>query len=213
MQMYEFEEQLLKEGFKLIAGTDEAGRGPLAGPVFAGAVILDPAYEIVGLDDSKKLSADVRTYLAGEIKKHAIAYAVAMVSEAVIDKVNIYQASRIAMMDAIGKCRIKPDYVLSDAMPLPDVGVPWLAIVKGDAKSASIAAASIMAKTARDEYMAKMDEKYPGYGFEHNMGYPTKEHLKALEILGVTPIHRKTYRPIREILEKQISFDFPEAKK
>ncbi len=205
--MYEYEDCLRKEGFKLIAGTDEAGRGPLAGPVFAAAVILDPGKVIPGIDDSKKLSASKREYLAKRIKEEAIAYSVAMVSEKEIDKINIYEASRLAMKKALGGCLVEPEYVLTDAMPLPGYDKPFLAIIKGDQLSASIAAASILAKTERDAYMLKMAKRYPGYGFERNKGYPTKEHLAALDRLGATPIHRKTYKPVRDRIEKQISFD------
>ncbi|MFH0993451.1 MAG: ribonuclease HII [bacterium] len=205
--MYEYEMALMAQGYKAIAGVDEVGRGPLAGPVIAGAVILNPADEIVGIDDSKRLSANRRTILAAEIKSRALAWATAAVSETEIDDINIYQASRKAMMLALAKLGIVPDHVLSDAMPLPDASIPFTAIIHGDRLSASIGAASIIAKVERDALMDAMDLRYPGYGFRKNKGYPTPEHLAALTRLGITPIHRKTYHPVRAVWERQISLD------
>jgi ribonuclease HII len=206
--MYEYEEELYKQGLKAVCGTDEAGRGPLAGPVVAGAVILDPHHLIEGLNDSKQLSAKKRAQLSVEIKKHALAYGIAFVFEDEIDKINIYQASRLAMTKAILSLAFPPDFVLSDAMPLPDLGIPYLAIIKGDALSASIAAGSILAKVSRDEFMTEMAKQYPAYGFEIHKGYPTKKHLEALAQYGPCPIHRKSYRPVKDCIEKQLKLDF-----
>jgi ribonuclease HII len=207
MTLYRYETSLLEQGYRHIAGCDEVGRGPLAGPVVAAAVILDPSYIIEGLNDSKKLSESKREGLAKEIIEHAIAYHISYVSPEQIDQINIYEASRKAMLDAIKHLQTKPDYVLSDAMPLPTLSVPHQSIIKGDANSATIAAASILAKVSRDHYMVEMAHTYPGYGFERHKGYPTKQHLTALAELGVTPIHRKTYAPVRKLLEKQLTFD------
>ncbi len=205
--MYEYELALMLRGCKAIAGVDEVGRGPLAGPVVAGAVILNPADEIAGIDDSKRLTAKRREILAIEIKKRAIAWSTTAVSETEIDAINIYQASRKAMMQAIAKLSVAPDHILSDAMPLPDAGIPYTAIIHGDRLSASIGAASIIAKVERDALMDAMAIRFPGYGFRRNKGYPTPEHLDALTRLGITPIHRKTYHPVRVVYERQTSLD------
>ncbi len=206
--MYEFEHELLNRGLKYICGVDEAGRGPLAGPVFAGAVILDPEFVIEGLDDSKKLTHQKRLELTKQIKCHALAFGISQVCETEIDRINIYQASKLAMLKAIALCNIKPDFILTDAMPLKEIDIPSLPIIKGDQLSASIAAASILAKTARDEYMVKLGELYPGYGLEIHKGYPTKMHIEAIEKFGVLPIHRKTYKPIKNRLKQQMTLDF-----
>ncbi len=208
--MYSYENNLLKNNIKLIAGVDEVGRGPLAGPVVAAAVILDPKIKIEGLNDSKQLSAKRRTMLAEEIKNKALSYNCQFISEKEIDEMNIYQASKKAMLLAIDKLDIKPEYILSDAMPLKESKIPHLAIIKGDTLSASIAAASIIAKVTRDEYMVEMDKLYPGYNFQKNKGYPTKEHLNAIKQIGICKIHRKTFKPVKDILSKQMSFDFKE---
>ncbi len=205
--MYEYELALMSKGFQIIVGVDEVGRGPLAGPVVAGAVILNPDNEIAGIDDSKRLTARRREALAAEIKKRAIAWATAAVDEAEIDTINIYQASRKAMMLAIAKLAVAPDHILSDAMPLPGTGIPFTAIIHGDRLSASIGAASIIAKVERDALMEEMDDRYPGYGFRRNKGYPTPEHLSALMRLGITPIHRKTFHQVRAAQERQTSLD------
>jgi ribonuclease HII len=205
MHDFAFENNLRAAGFRHVAGTDEAGRGPLAGPVFAAAVILDPDDPIAGVDDSKKLSPKRREILAAEIRRRAVAWAVVSVSEDEIDATNIYEASRRAMIEAIGRLSVRPDHVLSDAMPLPTLGIPFTAIIHGDALSASIGAASILAKVDRDAFMVRMDGLYPGYGFARHKGYPTPEHREALERLGPSPIHRRTYAPVRDILERQLS--------
>jgi len=203
--MYKLEKDLWKRGFKYIAGTDEVGRGPLAGPLVACAVILDPNNPIIGLNDSKQLSAKKRQTLKLEIEEKALAIKYVFIDEKTIDKINIYQASKLAMLEAIKQLDVKPDYILSDAMPLKEASLPFDAIIKGDTLSASIAAASIIAKEIRDEYMVKMSKKFPGYDFENNKGYPTKKHIEALKNIGLCDIHRLTYKPVKDILEKQLS--------
>lgn len=205
--MYKFEEELLKKGHEYIAGCDEVGRGPLAGPVVAAAVILNPMIKIPGLDDSKKLTEKKREALDQEIRKHALAYAITYIDPAEIDEINIYEASRKAMIEAVKKLKIKPSFVLSDAMKLLHLGIKYQDIIKGDSKSASIAAASIIAKVERDNYMKEIALKYPEYGFEKHKGYPTKKHLEALKIYGVLDIHRKSYKPVQDQLNKQLHFD------
>lgn len=203
--MYNYENDLISKGHKLIAGCDEVGRGPLAGPVVCASVILDPNNKIEGLNDSKKLSEKKREVLDKEIKEKALAYKVFYIWPEEIDRINIYQASKKGMMEAIKHLDIKPTYVLSDAMPLNGLGIPFTSIIKGDAKSATIAAASIIAKVERDNYMIKMSKKYPHYGFEKHKGYPTKMHIQALQENGITDIHRKTYKPVSDIINKQLS--------
>ncbi|MFK5884137.1 MAG: ribonuclease HII [Candidatus Izemoplasma sp.] len=204
--MYKFENNLLKNGYFYVAGTDEVGRGPLAGPVVAAAVILDPKIKIEGLDDSKKLTEKKRELLSVKIKSMAISYCIKYIYPKEIDKINIYQASKKAMIEAINGLSVKPDFVLSDAMPLDDLGIPFESIIKGDTLSASIAAASIIAKVERDNYMVELSIKYPRYGFDKHKGYPTKQHKKALEEFGVLDIHRTTYKPVMDIINKQFKF-------
>lgn len=189
------------EQFSRIAGVDEVGRGCLAGPVVAAAVILDPNRPIKGLRDSKKLSAKKRDELAQEIKEKALAWSVAAIGPEVIDKINILQATLEAMKAAVEKLPVEPDFVQVDGNKLPKW--KWLseAIVKGDDKVEWISAASIIAKTTRDGYMCKIAELYPQYGFEHHVGYGTAEHIKALKAYGPTPIHRKTFAPVREVID------------
>lgn len=189
------------EQFSRIAGVDEVGRGCLAGPVVAAAVILDPNRPIKGLRDSKKLSAKKRDELAEEIKEKALAWSVAAMGPEVIDKINILQATLEAMKAAVEKLPVEPDFVQVDGNKLPKW--KWLseAIVKGDDKVEWISAASIIAKTTRDAYMCKIAELYPQYGFEHHVGYGTAEHIKALKAYGPTPIHRKTFAPVREVID------------
>lgn len=188
------------EQFSRIAGVDEVGRGCLAGPVVAAAVILDPNRPIKGLRDSKKLSAKKRDELAEEIKEKALAWSVAAMGPEVIDTINILQATLEAMKAAVEKLPVEPDFVQVDGNKLPKW--KWLseAVVKGDDKVEWISAASIIAKTTRDAYMCKMAELYPQYGFEHHVGYGTAEHIKALKAYGPTPIHRKTFAPVREVI-------------
>jgi ribonuclease HII len=190
----------------LSCGVDEAGRGPLAGPVFAAAVILDPQYAIAGLADSKTLSAKQRERLAGEIKTHALAWAVAFASVEEIDTLNILQASLLAMRRAVESLAVTPDEVLVDGLHCPAVSIPVRAIVRGDGSVRQIAAASILAKTTRDALMLELHEVYPEYGMDRHKGYPTFEHLQALKRHGVTPVHRRSYAPVRAILSADKEF-------
>ncbi len=205
--MYNYENDLLSKGHQFIAGCDEVGRGPLAGPVVAAAVILDPLNMIEGLNDSKQLSEKKRLVLDKEIKEKALAYEIVYISPKEIDKINIYQASKKAMIMAVKSLNVIPTFVLSDAMPLQGLGIPFESIIKGDTKSATIAAASIIAKVERDKYMIELGKKYPEYGFEKHKGYPTKQHVAALQKYGVLDIHRKTYKPVKDVLSKQISLE------
>ena len=184
----------------LLAGVDEAGRGPLAGPVCAAAVILDPKRPIEGLADSKKLSAKKREALAPLIRERALAWAIAWAEPEEIDRVNILRATMNAMRRAVEGLQVAPDCVWVDGNRLPDLPYPAEAIVKGDAKVPAISAASILAKTARDAKMREYAEQYPEYGFERHAGYGTKEHVAALEKFGPTPIHRKTFEPVKSLL-------------
>ncbi|MEY9976016.1 ribonuclease HII [Lysinibacillus sp. RC79] len=184
----------------LIAGVDEAGRGPLAGPVVTAAVILPANCEaLVGLNDSKQLSKDKRNNYAALIKEHALSYFIHFQSAQQIDELNIYEATKQSMKTSVESLSIKPNYVLVDAMTLP-ISIPQDSIIKGDAKSLAIAAASILAKTARDGYMDQLDEEFPMYGFAQHAGYGTKQHLKALEEFGPTIHHRKSFEPIKSML-------------
>jgi ribonuclease HII len=192
-----FERAARQLGWTRIAGLDEAGRGALFGPVVAAAVILNPKRRIVGLDDSKKLPADRRSQLAERIREHALAWAVAEVDAQRIDAWNIYQASRQAMTAALQQLSIVPDYLLIDAMYL-DVLIEQKSVIKGDARSVSIAAASILAKTHRDVRMEEWDAVYPNYGLARHKGYATPDHLEALRLHGPTPLHRHSFAPVRE---------------
>ena len=184
----------------LVCGVDEAGRGPLAGPVSAAAVILNPDYPIAGLADSKVLSAPQRERLAIIIRERAIAWAVAYADVGEIDRLNILQASLLAMRRAVLALTIQPQQVLVDGLYCPRTGIPSQAIVKGDSTVAAISAASILAKTARDALMVELHETYPHYGFADHKGYPTAVHLAALREHGVSVMHRKSFRPVRELL-------------
>ena len=184
----------------LVCGVDEAGRGPLAGPVSAAAVILDPDYPIAGLADSKKLSGRQRDRLAPIIRERALAWAVAYADVAEIDRLNILQATLLAMRRAVLALPIPPQQVLVDGLYCPQTGIPSQAIVKGDSKVAAISAASILAKTARDALMLELHQQYPHYGFADHKGYPTAAHLAALREHGVTAVHRRSFRPVRELV-------------
>jgi len=188
---------------RLICGVDEAGRGPLAGAVFAAAVILDMARPIAGLADSKVLSAKKRERLAAEIQAHALAWSVATASVEEIDCINILQASLLAMRRAVEGLAVRPAEVLVDGLHCPAVAMPARAIVKGDSSVAEISAASILAKTARDSDMLLLHQLHPQYGFDKHKGYPTAEHLAALSLHGVSPVHRKSYAPVRRVLDAQ----------
>lgn len=180
----------------LVCGVDEAGRGPLAGPVVAAAVILDPERPIPGLNDSKKLSEKKRIALAALIRERAIAWAVAEASVAEIDQINILQASLLAMQRAVAALSVKAESALIDGNRCPQLEIPAEAIIQGDGKIASIAAASILAKTVRDAGMLVLHAEYPQYGFDRHMGYPTAAHFKALEVHGVSPVHRRSFGPV-----------------
>ncbi len=184
----------------LIAGVDEAGRGPLAGAVYAAAVILNPAYTIQGLADSKTISEKKREHLNEQIKQHALAWAIASASAEEIDHINILQASLLAMKRAIQLLNPLPSQILVDGLYMPDIAIPGEAVVKGDSKHACISAASILAKVARDEELYRLDKLYPDYGFALHKGYPTKLHIEKIQQLGVLPIHRKTFGPVKKLL-------------
>lgn len=194
------EDRLRREGFSRVAGADEAGRGCLFGPVFAAAVILDPARPVPGLADSKTLAPERRQSLSILIRERALAWAVASASAAEIDRLNIREASRLAIRRAVEALRPPCDYLLVDALPV-DCPVPHQALIKGDARVACIAAASILAKTGRDALMLELDARYPGYGIARHKGYGTAEHLAALRALGPTPLHRRSFSPVLEALQ------------
>ena len=193
IDMWEFEHEKRSEGFALICGVDEAGRGPLAGPVCAAAVILPDGVEIPGLNDSKKLSDKKRRELFPIIKEKAIAYSIAFADHKEIDEINILQATFLAMQRAIDGLSVRPDFALIDGNRQKDFGLPVQTIVQGDSRSASIAAASILAKVTRDDLMEQLAVQYPGYGFEIHKGYGTKAHYAALKDMGPSPVHRLTF--------------------
>lgn len=191
--MWSIENSWFEKGLQIICGVDEAGRGPLAGPVCAAAVILPPNAEIPGLNDSKKLSDKKRRELYPIIKEQAVAYGIAFVDHETIDKINILQATYKAMGDAIAQLSVKPELALIDGNGAADFGVPTETVVHGDSLSASIAAASVLAKVSRDDYMLQMAEEYPQYGFEIHKGYGTKAHYAAITEYGTSPIHRMSF--------------------
>lgn len=197
--LYVYERSLINEGIKLIGGVDEVGRGPLVGPVVASCVILPINYQLEGLTDSKKLSEKKREKFYDILKRDALAIGVGIISEAEIDKINIYEATKKAMLEAINNLNIKPEHLLIDAMKL-DINIPSTSIIKGDAKSLSIAAASVIAKVERDRMLIELDTKYPMYDFKNNKGYPTKKHLEAIQKYGIIKEHRKSYGPVKEYL-------------
>ncbi|MCC7154446.1 MAG: ribonuclease HII [Bryobacterales bacterium] len=190
------EGSLRRQGYRYVAGTDEAGRGSLFGPVVAAAVILDPGRPVRGINDSKQVAAPVRESLAESIKRAAVAWAVGLASAGEIDAINIYQASRLAMRRAVEGLSPKCDYLLVDALKV-DWPVPQQALIKGDARVRAIAAASILAKVDRDARLCEFDRHYPGYNLASNKGYPTPDHLEALQRLGPTPLHRRSYAPVQ----------------
>jgi ribonuclease HII len=193
-----------RQGRRFIAGCDEAGRGALLGPLYAAAVILNPTKSIPGIDDSKKLTAPRRESLAEQIRAKALAWQVVAVTAEEVDALNVYEASRQGMLRALKALRPAPDYILTDAMPLREDGgdfcIPHRAIIHGDALSITIAAASILAKVARDAHLAKLDGVFPQYGLARNKGYGTRDHLKALARFGPCSEHRKTYQPVKDCL-------------
>ena len=191
-----FERKAAHHGYQRIAGADEVGRGCLFGPVFAAAVILSPNHPIPGLNDSKQLTPETRQSLAARIRERALAWSIAAVDAFEIDRINILQASRLAMKRAIETLSPPCDYILSDAVSI-DLPLPQLALIEGDARCRSIAAASILAKTERDSCLAQWDRVFPGYGLSQNKGYGTAAHLDALRTLGPTPLHRFSFEPVR----------------
>ena len=201
---YEYEEKLYKEGIEFIGGVDEVGRGPLIGPVVAACCVLPKDFVLEGLTDSKKLSEKKRNIFNEYIKEHALAYSIVEVSPEVIDEVNIYEATKIAMKEAIKqvKNQLKLEHVLIDAMPL-ELDIPSTSIIKGDLKSISIAAASVLAKVYRDSLLYELDKKYPMYGYKNHKGYPTKQHIEAIQKYGLIEGYRKTYGPVKNIIERK----------
>ncbi len=198
--LYTYERNLNLQGYDLVAGTDEAGRGPIAGPVVAAAVILPTGLYIEGLNDSKKISSKKRERLYDEIIDNCISYGIKVIDNDEIDKINILQSSFLAMKMAIDEMAISPNYVLVDGWKNKMISIPQINLIKGDSKSASIAAASILAKVYRDRLMEEYDLIYPEYGFAAHKGYPTKRHIQALEEFGVLKIHRKTFTPVTRLL-------------
>lgn len=203
MDNYEYERNLRNEGIKFIAGVDEVGRGPLVGPVVAACIVLPEEFNLDGLTDSKKLSEKKRDYFFEEIKKQALGYGIGIIDEKKIDEVNIYEATKLAMKEAIKECQkmCKIEHILIDAMPL-QLDIPTTSIIKGDLKSITISAASVIAKVTRDRMLYELDQKYPMYDFKHNKGYPTKKHLEAINTYGVLDQHRRSYGPVSDYLAK-----------
>ena len=199
-KMLAYEKELYTQGIQLIAGVDEVGRGPLAGPVVAAAVILPKACKIPGLNDSKKIPKSKHKEIYEAVLQNAVAIGIGIKDNQVIDQVNIYEATKLAMMEAIGQLEPQPQHLLIDAMKL-DLPIPQTSIIKGDANSLSIAAASIVAKVTRDQMMEEFDREYPGYDFAQNAGYGTANHLAGLDQLGVTPIHRRSFEPVKSMCE------------
>ena len=207
VDLLKYEKELYKKGITLIAGTDEVGRGPLVGPVVAAAVILPKNYKLEGLTDSKKLSEKKREKYYDIIYKDAISVGVGKVDPKTIDEINILEASRLAMKKAIENLNVKPENILSDAMKLDNQDIPYTDIIKGDALSLSIAAASVIAKVTRDRMMYELDKKYPEYGFAKHKGYPTKLHLENIQKYGLLPNYRFTYKPVSDLINKGIRSD------
>lgn len=197
---YYFERKLREKRVKFIAGVDEVGRGPLVGPVVAACVVLPEHFNLDGLTDSKKLSEKKREYFYDEIMRQALGVGVGIISEKVIDEVNIYEATKMAMKEAINNCSCKVEHILIDAMKL-DIDIPTTSIIKGDLKSITISAASVIAKVTRDRMLDELDSKYPMYDFKNNKGYPTKKHLEAIKEYGILDEHRRSYGPVSEYLE------------
>lgn len=199
-----YEKEVYKQGYHLIIGLDEAGRGPMAGPLVVAGVIFPEGYYDERINDSKQLTEKKREELYDIIIENAVAYSIQIIDVEEVDQLNVYKASQIGMIRAIQQIHIKPDYALTDAMPLGNV-IEHLSIIKGDAKSISIAAASILAKVTRDRIMVEYDQQYPQYQFKKHKGYPTKQHKEALKLYGACPIHRKSFKPVQEVLNEQLS--------
>ncbi len=192
-KMAEYERKCYEKGFKLVAGIDEVGRGPLAGPVVAAAVILGEGVLIPGVNDSKKISEQKREYLCGEIKSRALCWSIGIVDEKTIDEVNILEATYIAMEKAVEGLSQRPEYILIDALTLKNIDIPQKGIAKGDSLSISIAAASIIAKVERDKIVSSYDDIYPQFSFSRHKGYGTKEHMECIRKYGLLPVHRKSF--------------------
>lgn len=204
VDLYQYEKDLWANGIDYIGGIDEVGRGPLIGPVVTACVILPKDFILDGLTDSKKLSEKKREEYYDYIMEHALSVSVGMMDEKVIDEVNIYEATKLAMYQAVENSPIRPEHVLIDAMKLEKLEMPSTSIIKGDAKSISIAAASVIAKVTRDRMMIELDQKYPMYEFKSHKGYPTKKHIEAIEKYGLIEGYRKTFKPISTMLEKEV---------
>ena len=203
IDLYENEKRLWSLGYESIAGCDEAGRGPLFGPVVIASVILPHDFVLEGLNDSKKLSEKKRNYYYPLIMERALAVSVSVVEADEIDKINIYEASRQGMLRATNSLKVKPDYIITDAMPLDGfTNVPHEAIIKGDAKSITIAAASVIAKVTRDRLMYEIDKMHPEYEFKKHKGYPTKKHIELIEKYGIIDGYRRTYGPVKKYIEE-----------
>ena len=203
MDNRKYEKELYEKGINYIGGVDEVGRGPLIGPVVACCCVLPKDFELEGLTDSKKLSEKKREQFSEYIKEHCIAYGIGEVSAEEIDKVNIYEATKIAMKKAIDEVnkKVKLEHILIDAMPL-ELDIPTTSIIKGDLKSITISAASVIAKVYRDNLMIELDKKYPEYGYKNHKGYPTKKHIEAINKYGLIDGYRKTYGPVKDLIEK-----------
>lgn len=204
VDLYKYEKELYEQGINYIGGVDEVGRGPLIGPVVTACVVLPKDFVLDGLNDSKQLSEKKRNEYYKYIKEHALACEVGIIGPEIIDEVNIYEATKLAMKQAIDKVnkKIKLEHVLIDAMPL-ELNIPTTSIIKGDAKSITIAAASVIAKVTRDEMMYELDKIYPQYGFKSHKGYPTKKHIEAINQYGLIEGYRKTYGPVKKIIEEE----------
>lgn len=202
IDLYQYEKELWNKGINYIGGIDEVGRGPLIGPVVTACVILPKDFELKGLTDSKKLTEKKREEYYDYIMENALSVSIGMMDEKVIDEVNIYEATKLAMYQSVNNSKIKPEHVLIDAMKLDNLQMPSTSIIKGDAKSISIAAASVIAKVTRDRMMIELDKRYPMYGFKSHKGYPTKKHVEAIEKYGLIDGYRLTFKPISTMLDK-----------
>ncbi len=202
MDTYMYERELRKKGINLIAGVDEVGRGPLVGPVVTACVILPEKFDLEGLTDSKKLSEKKREILYKEIEEQALGIGIGIVDNEEIDKINILNATKKAMKMAINNCPVRPEHVLIDAVKL-DIDIPTTSIIKGDLKSITISAASVIAKVTRDHMLYELDKKYPMYDFKHNKGYPTKKHIEAIMEYGIIKEHRRSYSPVKEYVNNK----------
>jgi ribonuclease HII len=200
--LYKYERELIEKGIEYIAGIDEVGRGPLVGPVVCACVVLPKNFTLKGLNDSKKLSPKRRDFFYDIIMEQALGIGIGVIDEKRIDEINIYQATKEGMIEAFNNVKCKIEHVLIDAMPLI-LPVPTTSIIKGDSKSLSIAAASVIAKVTRDRMMDELDEKHPMYGFKRHKGYPTKEHVEAINKYGIINEHRKSYKPVMDVINKQ----------